>query len=477
MGRLARAWLFALAVATLTAPIPVAAHAGNPAAGRVTVVQDVGPYPLTFTLEQAGPSQPLVVEVAPEPLPSSAAIGLAVVPAGAFAEPSVRLPLAANDPSPVAARFPLGEAGPWELVVEANGGEGVGAARIPFEVAVPRSSPAGTVLRGALVLGGLLLAALVGLVAIGPRPGLPRRLLPGLVATTGLTLAVAAVAGVLTVRSAPAGAEEVAAVGGPRPYVNATISTGPAPAPAGEPVVLDLALTDGSTGRPVDDLVPNHEALMHAVLVSDDGAFFAHVHPARVGPGRYRALVTPDRAGSFTFYAEVARRGSGSQLLAKPLSVVGAAPAPPPPAASPLGRHEIDGLVVVGEASTPAFRAGEPAALTFRLSRDGQPAPALQPWLGMPGHLLARSGDGAIIAHVHAAGTAAPAANAGAENGPIPGVLAEPTATAAGFAPVLSFTFTPPQEGVYRLWLQFKTDDRIHTLPLAFTAEPAEATT
>lgn len=475
MGRLSRVAAFLLLVvgAVGLAPAgPVAAHAGSPTGGRITLAQDVGPYPLTVSIEQAAPAAPLRVVIAPDRLPTAAVVALALVPLGGDAAPEIRLPLPADDPSPVSVSIAAADFGLHELLIEVTGAAGTGNARIPFEIATPRRSPASTVLRAALVLGGALLMAVVALVGVAPRRRLPRRLLPGMIGVTLLCLTVAAAAGAQQALAPPTAANRASGDVAPRPYANMVLRTFPDTPVTGEPMKLLIDFSDGATGRPVDDLVPDHQALLHGVVVSNNGASFAHLHPARIAPGRYQATFSTDRPGPYTFYAEISRRGSGGQVITRPFLVTGPIAAPPPTPAAPVGRHEIGDLLVEGSASTAGFEAGRPTTLTFRVTQDGRPVAALQPWLGMPGHLLIRGAEGTIFGHVHATGESL--TESGDAAAPIPGVLFETTTAPTRYEPTIQFTYTPPVAGSYRLWLQFKVDDRIITLPLALTVAASE---
>jgi hypothetical protein len=437
------------------APLAVLAHGGHPVARRLTVVQAVGPYELAVTIEPpADPPGPLFVEVRPELLPGAATLTLSAVPRGAEAGPArpTRLRLAAEGVGPYTAPLSDVDDGDWELLLRADGTGGAGSARLPFTVVPPIRSLAESVRTVAVgVLGGLLLLA-IGAVGYASRRG---RALPGwlpwAISHGGVVcLAVAAMAGLQQVLSPPAdalGGEEVAG----RPHVNALLRTEPATPEAGRPVAVALDLVDGATGRPVDDLVPHHEALVHGVVVSEDGGYFAHVHPARVAPGRFRVGVTPDRPGRYVFYAEVARRDGGSQVVARPFLVAGEGVGPPPPMAGPfLGNHEVGDLEVSGSGADTVLRPGEPTTLTFRVAKDGRAVEALQPWLGMAGHLIVRRDDGAVFAHVHAAGPMAPVA---------------PGSAPPRFGPEVRFGYAFPETGSYQVWLQFKVADRVRTLP------------
>src|SRR5262249_55580640 len=141
---------------------------------------------------------------------------------------------------------------------------------------------------------------------------------------------------------------------------------------------------------------------MHLVVIDSEGAFFAHLHPPRVAPGRFAIGLTPDRPGRYTAYVEIERQDSGVQVIARDFQVGGAAARPAPPAPG-LGARDVGDVRVTVASSLAPLRAGHQATLTFSFSRGGAPVLDMQPWLGMAGHLIARSADGTVYGHIHAA--------------------------------------------------------------------------
>jgi hypothetical protein len=494
----------------LAFPRSAVAHLGHEVGSRLAVAQQLGPLVLNLVIETPPRTPgPLFVDVLVEE-PAAATLLLAVVPRdGAVAADTSRpLLIAPDDPGPYTLEFVLPGPGDWELVVQTAAGaevgrDGAGAvARVPFTV-TPLSQPlAPRIALGALALGGggLVAAFAVVGVAVRRRRALPRWLPWAVSHGLVVCLVVAGAAAVQAVAAPPADRLPAMNVDAASPPVNLGLRAEPATPRAGEPATLTLAFSDGATGRPVDDLAPHHEALVHAVLVSDDGEAFAHLHPARIGPGRFAIEATPPRPGPYTLYAEITR-GGATQVVARPLRVAeapspaapsapSAAPAAAASSASPsalprattataagsrvrlAGGIEVDASVAGVDGTAP--RAGEPATLRFNLSRDGaplndvqpslgmpepstqHPAPStqpisdLQPWLGMPGHLLVRSADGAVFAHVHAVGAMTPG-------------VADPNRR---YGPEIAFAFVFPEPGPYRVWFQFKHDNRVLTLPL-----------
>ena len=217
-------------------------------------------------------------------------------------------------------------------------------------------------------------------------------------------------------------------------------------------MTLTLDLSDGSTGLPVEDIIPHHEALIHLVVISADSGYFNHIHPARTAPGRYAIVLTPDRSGRYTAYAEIQRQDSGTQVIDRSFEVGGTASNPAPASTEGLGPRSVAGMQVDVTASVASFRAGKQATFTFSFSKDGKPVADLQPWLGMGGHMIARSADQTTFAHVHAVGPMAPS-----------GILA----SGIVYGPDIRFVYTFPQPGRYQIWGQFKRAGQIVTVPLA----------
>ncbi|MFE3453004.1 hypothetical protein ACFXJ8_29180 [Nonomuraea sp. NPDC059194] len=295
------------------------------------------------------------------------------------------------------ARLRVTRAGPYELTLRAGDEISV----VPFRVLVARGAA-----WELLIYGGLFVAAvlLVGGLLTG-------RLGRGLTFAAALAVGMAAtlvVAEPYLPQPQPDGAAPTADGLG-RPYVQARVTTTPPQPIAGRDFTLRLQLVDGSTGRPVDDLVVHHEALAHVVVTSQDARYFRHVHPRRVAPGLLEVRLRADIAGRMLVWAELERVDSGGQLV---------------PAT-----FEVSGREVSGQTPTPATNltavAGRPT--TIKLEEQ------TRPWLGMPGHLIVRDAAGSFLGHVHATGR--------------------------------QFTFTFPEPGRYHAWVQYATSEDIVTRP------------
>ena len=449
------------------APARVLAHGGHGPTNIQTFTQAVGPYEMAVTLELP-PSvpAPLYLTITPQSDLIGATMTFRAAPRGqsfdgASAATVQALP---GQQGSYFSELQIERAGDWDMEVRVQGPKGTGVARIPFEVAVPPLA-AGTI--GLFVsIGGLVVLMIISIM-LGVVTHRRRRPVPGwanwligqgmfacliLAAVFGVqqfTAQIQQAQAASMMASQSAAGAYTAGVG--RPHVNMAVGTEPAIPAAGQPLTLTLDLNDGSTGRPVEDIVPHHDALVHLVVISADGGDFKHIHPPRVEAGRYAIELTPDRPGRYTAYAELQRLDSGTQVIARDFEIGGTASNAPPPTTEGLGIRTIGDVRVEVTSSVTPLKAGKQATFTFSFSKDGVPINDLQPWLGMGGHMMARSVNDTTFAHVHAQGPMAP------------GGLLE-----SGFVygPDIQFVYTFPQPGRYQVWGQVRRSNQIITVPL-----------
>ncbi|MCF6476386.1 hypothetical protein FAF44_49815 [Nonomuraea sp. MG754425] len=402
-------------------PVPAGAHVVAPGAD-LRIAQTIAGAELTITVRGVSRTpSPAVVEIeAFNPVPDLP-VELAMRSAESGRVSHARVRLAAGRPGPYRASVQVFQAGPHELEVRTPAERSV----LPVRVLVPATSPWELLIHGGFYVAGILVVAglLTGggsrpVSAVAVRTG-------GVVGVVALTVAVMSPQLPAPVPDGSAPTARDGAVGG-RPYVLATVRAQPARPAAGTEFTLLIDLVDGSTGRPVDDLVLHHEALAHLVVTSADGGYFRHLHPVRLAPGRLAVRLAADRPGRYLASAELERTDSGGQLVSGTFEVTGE-PAGPPPA-RPVAPQPV---------TVPARPvAGRPT--TVEIPTRGR----LRPWLGMPGHLIVRDRAGGFLGHVHAT---------------------------PGRASGLSFTFSFPAPGGYLAWAQYAHDSTIETVPFTVT--------
>ncbi|SDZ44238.1 hypothetical protein SAMN05421504_11723 [Amycolatopsis xylanica] len=416
------------------------AHADGVQNGAdIQVAQTLGERELTVVIRRVDtPPAPLRVDIVThQGTPPGTLTVKAAVEGAVFSETTVALDA---KPGYHGGTLRVDRAGPWELQV----GDGKQLAKIPFVVPA-KITPAWELAAygGFVVAGFLLFVALV--MAVRGRSGM----VPAAGMLVALTVAVTSALLSSTIPPPPAPGTKFDPTFGPDPQVSSVDYSRPPVNLVVDRQERDLRLrfSDGSTGRPADDLLVHDNALVHFVVVSPSGRLW-HLHPIRVAPGEYRAHLKAPEAGSYAVSAEIARRGGGVQLLRSAITLPQDNTDPAPPVAEASLRQVIS-------------PAGTPSTITARF-----PKKDLQPWLGMLGHMIVAGpidGDLAkapVWAHVHAMTPATP------------GLPDRPDETVAAFGPDVPFTYTFPLPGKYFVWIQAERGYSVLTVPAVIDVPP-----
>jgi len=272
--------------------------------------------------------------------------------------------------------------------------------------------------------------------------------------------------------------------------------------------------------RKTNDFIPDHGKLMHLFLVRD-GAMdaFAHLHPVRVNDETFDVALPPLPEGRYRVFADVVHDNGLSETLTAETDIPVASQASQN--ASPVTTDPDDAWLLGGEAheltgnSTISWEraqgaplvAGRLESLRFSVkSPDGARA-TLEPYMGMLGHAVIMRDDGSVFVHVHPVGTismASQEAFAARVSGKRPDVdetdpVAEDydmivgdesaetdhsahkkttdhsahmkssdvvmnnTNTSSDAQGAVSFPYSFPKPGRYRVWIQVKREGRVLT--------------
>lgn len=239
---------------------------------------------------------------------------------------------------------------------------------------------------------------------------------------------------------------------------------------------LVLQLEDpGWLNRRTDDLLPDHNHLMHLYVIRvPEMDMVWHLHPERGRDGNFEQHLPAMPAGRYALYGDVVHaNGLGEtatgeielpQIAGSPLVGDDAGGIGPPVtnadhtrAVSPLA----GGYRMVWERGEGNLRARQPYEFRFRLEdAQGKPADGVELYMGMLGHAAFVGVDRSVFAHVHPSGSA-----------PMPAIaMAQPKnphaghmTAQAGLPAEVSFPYGFPKPGAYRIFVQMKRAGEIAT--------------
>ncbi len=197
-----------------------------------------------------------------------------------------------------------------------------------------------------------------------------------------------------------------------------------------------------ATGAPLTTYTRQHDKDLHLIVVRRDLADYQHVHPTLGPDGSWSMPLTLPRAGVYRMYADFVPPGEASSVVLG-ADLVAPGDFAPVPLTPPTTTTSVDGYDVV---LAGALTAGRTSALDLRISRAGVPVTDLQPYLGSFGHLVAMRVDDLAYLHVH-------------------------PERSASAGPELPFAVDLPTAANYRLFLDFRHGDAVHTAAFTVTAQ------
>jgi hypothetical protein len=378
--------------------------------------------------------------------------------------------------------------GSWQVRVTAEGPAGKGDLSVP----VPALSSTTKKMQGpiGLVLGALGLLLIVGAVSIVgagvregqlepgvmPDPARVRRSRWIMAATAVLVLGMAALGGLWWDDEAGNYDKHIY-----KPLeMSATLENGGR---------LMLRLTDPGWARwrKIDDLVPDHNHLMHLYAISlPDMDKVWHLHPDRVEAGVFSKDLPAMPPGRYALYGDIVHANGLPETLVTeldlpsgvagtPLTGDDAAGAGPPISQADPNRTIAqlpDGMRMVWERDPGPLHAKHAMFFRFRLEdANGRPAHDMQLYMGMPGHAAFVGADRSVFAHVHPSGSVPMASlsltqnagDGGAAMAGMAGMDHSGMSMTQALPAEVSFPYGFPKPGNYRIYVQVKHAGTVET--------------
>ena len=247
-------------------------------------------------------------------------------------------------------------------------------------------------------------------------------------------------------------------------------------------------------------LVPDHGKLMHLFIVREPKLdAFAHLHPNKLDRKTFETALPELPGGTYRLYADITYETGASDTITTSVTVPGTStnntkpfePLDPDDSwrvASDLGtcrarEFRLSPALTMQRLGPERILVNQPVTLQFSIrDASGQPV-ALEPYLGMRGHLALRHEDGSVFTHLHPGGSASMAAMQLAVyriEGKLPlkaafgadePICQIPTATEREQGWIggnqssegVSFPYAFPKPGLYRIWVQVKVNGEVVT--------------
>jgi hypothetical protein len=464
------------------------AHVGSP---DVYYEGQAGPYRLLVTIRT-----PSVIPGVAEIEVRSAATGVDVVhivptpltgPGAKFAPVPDLAQRAKDDPQFFTGSLWMMTTGSWQVRVTAEGAQGKGVLSVPVPALSSSTktmqAPIGMVLAA---LGLLLVAGAVGIVGAGVREG---QLEPGLapdparVRRSRWVMAAAAVfvLGMVALGGLWWGDE----AGNYDRHIYKPLQMS-ATLQNGGRLMLHLTDPGWAAWRKVDDLVPDHNHLMHLYVLSlPEMDKVWHLHPDRVEAGLFAKDLPPMPAGRYALYGDIVHADGLPETLVTDVTLPAVAGKPMEgddsggtgPPISQADPHRTtaqlaDGSRMIWERDAGPLHAKRAMFFRFRLEdADGKPAQNVELYMGMPGHAAFVRSDRSVFAHVHPSGSVPMASLSLTQNDgggrAIAGMdhssMAPSMTMTQALPPEVSFPYGFPKPGDYRIYVQVKRGGKVET--------------
>ncbi|MEU3628699.1 hypothetical protein BS329_37750 [Amycolatopsis coloradensis] len=199
----------------------------------------------------------------------------------------------------------------------------------------------------------------------------------------------------------------------------------------------------GADGAPVTAYDVEHEKRMHLIVVRRDTAGFRHIHPELGEDGTWTVPLAVGEAGVYRVFADFKPSGGEATTLGADVFASGDFH---PAEYRPSHSAEVDGYQVRLDGE---LAPGTASKVTLTVTKDGRDVTDLQPYLGAYGHLVALRGGDLAYLHVHPDG--------------------EPGDGRTAPGPAVTFHAEVPTHGTYRLFLDFRHEDKVRTAEFTVT--------
>lgn len=218
--------------------------------------------------------------------------------------------------------------------------------------------------------------------------------------------------------------------------ISMQLVTNPKKIDAGKEVVLVFTPKDNLNSTAVVELQETHEKLIHVIVVNEELSWFDHIHAEPDGTGAYKVNKTFPVAGKYLVYADYKSTIGGAQTDRLELHVEGDRNISSHHQHPAKIKTETDGYTLAIPDGM-SLKTGS-VNLPIVLEKDGKKVQRteIEDYLGAVAHIILINQDDKEFIHIHPASSNISPIHAHAD-------INKP--------------------GLYRMWVQFQTDGRVHT--------------
>ncbi len=221
-------------------------------------------------------------------------------------------------------------------------------------------------------------------------------------------------------------------------------------------------------GNILKDYALDHTKLMHFIVVRKDLQDFQHIHPDfNKNTGEFRIPVTFPEIGTYRLFADFTPANGQKDAQGDILSVtpykdvnVGDITKYTPQAVTP----DTQTIKTVGDFQITytlpqPLQANKSATITAHVTKNGQPVTDMQEYLGALAHGILLKQDTLDFAHLHDMGQM----GSGSMQGMSMQNMNTGNAKITNTGPNITFTYSFPSSGVYKLFTQFEEQGNVIT--------------
>jgi hypothetical protein len=287
-----------------------------------------------------------------------------------------------------------------------------------------------------------------------------RRVSNAIVATcSGLALFALGAAGLARASVGPPEQTGVFALLGGTPKI---VSTFWAEHGAGLSATLKVRQFRADGKPPILNYDVDMQKIIHLIVVRDDFATFAHLHPAfDVTNGTFSQPFTKGPNHRYYVYADTTPHGIGQQVFRFTMESDGPTEATKAPLGPSAPSASTGPYTVTLEKTT--FAANQQQSVDLTIDKGGAPAQDLGSYLGAPAHCIFINTSTLEYVHVHPA----------VRNGSPPDNAREGTMpmNMSDTGPLLRLQVPPLPAGIYKLWVEFRGGSyKVYTVPFTIAA-------